>query len=352
MLVPERNKLQRGIARVLTLKPVRAYLHYSESNGGMLADAVTYRMLFGVFAGVVVGFSIASLWLSGNQEAMNRLIDAIDEVVPGLIGEDAPIKPDALTFSPGLSIAGIASLLGLFWAALGAIKQLRLAIREIAGTAQDRAPFFIVILRDLAIALIIAGGLGVAGAATFLGTAGVQWLLELVGWDGNGGLVNVATRSVVIVVVFLLDALLVAAMFRLLSGLRPPAKALIPGALIGGLGLSVLQQLSGLFVGGASSNPLLASFASLIALLLWFNLSVQVVLIASAYIATGIEDDDNRLRAKFGAASFAQRRVRRAERKVSIAAEELQSARDAEAEERDKLLVAQDERAAKADGDG
>ena len=59
-----------------------------------------------------------------------------------------------------------------------------------------------------------------------------------------------------------------------------------PGAFYGAIGLTVLQQLSSLFVGGAASNPLLASFASLIALLLWFNLSAQVILIAGAYIIT------------------------------------------------------------------
>ena len=47
----ERNFLQRTIAWALTLKPVRAFLLYSEHRGPMLADSVTYRTLFSVFAG-------------------------------------------------------------------------------------------------------------------------------------------------------------------------------------------------------------------------------------------------------------------------------------------------------------
>jgi membrane protein len=35
----------------------------------MLADSVTYRALFSVFAGVLLGFSIAALWLAGNPVA-------------------------------------------------------------------------------------------------------------------------------------------------------------------------------------------------------------------------------------------------------------------------------------------
>ncbi len=96
----------------------------------------------------------------------------------------------------------------------------------------------------------------------------------------------------------------------------------------------MLQQLSGLFIGGAKSNPLLASFASLIALLLWLNLSAQVMLIAGAYIVTGVEEESDRVRARFGAATFAQRRVQRAEVGVRVATDELERARAGEAKER------------------
>jgi membrane protein len=108
----------------------------------------------------------------------------------------------------------------------------------------------------------------------------------------------------------------------------------VPGALYGAVGLTVLQQLSSLFVGGAGSNPLLASFASLIALLLWLNLSSQVILIASAYIITGVDEAQDRVRARFGASTFLQRRVRQAENAVRVATEELKNARADEKKER------------------
>lgn len=106
------------------------------------------------------------------------------------------------------------------------------------------------------------------------------------------------------------------------------------GAIIGAIGLVALQQLSSLFVSGAGSNPLLASFASLIALLLWVNLSAQVILIAAAYIIVGAEEQHDRVHARFAAETFAQRRVRRAEHAVQAAVAELNEARDAEDAER------------------
>ena len=50
------NLIARITAWALRLKPVRAFLLYSEKRGPMLADSVTYRTLFSVFAGVLLGF--------------------------------------------------------------------------------------------------------------------------------------------------------------------------------------------------------------------------------------------------------------------------------------------------------
>ncbi|MFV0373709.1 MAG: YihY/virulence factor BrkB family protein, partial [Microbacterium sp.] len=94
------------------------------------------------------------------------------------------------------------------------------------------------------------------------------------------------------------------------------------------------------FVGGAARNPLLASFASLIALLLWFNLSAQVILIAASFIVTKHLEDHDRVRERFGARTLAQLRVRHTEDLTHIAARDLQSARDALARERENRTSA------------
>ena len=212
----------------------------------------------------------------------------------------------------------------------------RVAIRSIADRTTDDLMFLWVLLRNLGLAIGIGAGLVASAAATILGTAGVGIVTEWLGRPDEGPLEVLLTRVVTIVAVFALDALVVAAAFFLLSGVKPSGRALWSGALLGAVGLTVLQQLSGLFVGGASSNPLLASFASLIALLLWINLSAQVILIASAYIVTGVEEDRDRVRAKYGASTFAQRRVQRAERSVQTAVGELEAAREAERAEREE----------------
>lgn len=317
----------RITAWALARRPVRAFLRYSEHRGSLLADSVTYRALFSIFAGVLLGFSAAALWLSGNAEAWAALLDAVDRAIPGLVGPDALIKPDAVQAPAGLSIAGILSFVALIGAAIGAIGSLRTAMHTIADRPVDDLAWYWVILRNLGVAVGAGIALGASAVITVFGTAGLGTVADWMGLSHDHPLIAFGTRSIAIVVTFALDAVAIAALFRLLSGTRPAPRLLWPGALIGGLGLTVLQTLSGLFVGGASANPLLATFASLIALLLWVNLSVQVILIASAYIVEGIEESVDRVRTRHGADSFAARRVLRAEDAVRVASAELDKAR-------------------------
>lgn len=326
--------VSRSIAWALQRKPVRAFLLYSEHRGAVLADSVTYRTLFSVFAGVWLGFSIAALWLAGDPAAWQALVDAVNRVIPGLVGEDGLIKLDDITAPAGLTIAGVIATVGLAGAAIGAIGSLRTAMRAIADEMTDDVLFVWVLLRNLALAVGIGGALVAAAGVTFLGTAGVGILADLLGFADTNPLVQFGGWFVSLLVVFALDAIAVAVLFRALSGVRARKKTLWSGALLGAAGLTVLQQLSGLFVGGATSNPLLASFASLIALLLWLNLSSQVILIATAYIVTSVREEQDRVRYRFGATTFLQRRVQRAEDAVSAAARELEKARELEADER------------------
>ncbi|MFT3798745.1 YihY/virulence factor BrkB family protein [Microbacterium sp.] len=282
--------VKRIVAWAQTLTPVRAVMRYLDNHGALLADSVTYRTLFGVFAGVLLGFSIAGLWLAGNPQALQALVDAVDSTIPGLVGPDGLIDLDDATLPAGLSIAGILSLAGLVGAAIGAIASLHVAMRVLCGTASDDVFFVWVMLRNLALAVGVGAALVVSAAVTVLGTAGLGAVADWLGVGSGDPIVSWGSRWLAIFVTFALDAVAIAVLFRALSGVRAPARALWTGSLLGAVALTVLQQLSGLFVGGATHNPLLASFASLIALLLWINLSAQVILIATALIVTLTED--------------------------------------------------------------
>ena len=323
-----------AIRWALTRRPVRAFLLYSERRGPMLADSVTYRALFSVFAAVLLGFSIAALWLAGNPDAWDAIVAAVQAVVPGLIGENGGVNPDDLKEPISLSSAGAVSTIALIGSALGAVGSLRTAVRVLAGTAHADALFIWVLLRNLLLAAGVAVLFVAAAAVTFAGRLGITWISGLLGISEDSPVASWSIRIVSLVVVLALDTVLIAGVFRLLSGLRPSGRSLWIGALIGGIGLLVLQELSGLFIGGATSNPLLASFATLLALLIWLNLSTQVILISCAYIVTSEEERKDRVHARYGATTFPQRRVQRAEAEVALATSELREAQKAEREAR------------------
>lgn len=318
------------IAWALSLRLVRAFLLYGERRGPALADSVTYRALFSVFAAVLLGFSIAAQWLADNPVAWDTLVQTVSAVIPGLIGDDGVISTSALT--TGMRAVSIVSLVGLVLASIGAIGSLRSALRILSGTVFDGGFWLWVMARNFAFAIGIGLALVLSAALTYFATAGVGVVTGWLGISTSSVLAQVLTRGAGALVIFVLDAAIVAAIFLLLSGMRPPARALWAGSLLGALALTVLQQLSGLFVAGASANVLLATFGSLIALLLWLNLSAQAILLACTYIIVATEEA-RFVGAPSAPASFGERRLRRAELTIRTATDELLAAHAAAIEE-------------------
>lgn len=268
----------------LRLTPVQAVVRYFTLHGPMLADSVTYRALFSVFAGVFLGFAVAGVWLAGRPEAIAALVEALDAVIPGLVGEDGLITPEQLAQPVTWSVAGVLALGGLVGAAIGAIGSLRVAFRELADEPDDPRFFGWLMFRDFVFAIAFGAAFAVSAFIMVASTAALGTVFDWFGVSTRSPWFDALTRTVSVMLAFAIDACAIAAMFRLLSGIRVRARSLWRGALIGGLGLTGLQVLSGLFIGGALANPLFASFAALIALLIWLNLSSQVILIAGAYI--------------------------------------------------------------------
>ncbi|MFE6734072.1 YhjD/YihY/BrkB family envelope integrity protein [Microbacterium sp. NPDC057650] len=327
------------IRAALRLRPVRAVLLHLARRGPMLADAVTYRALFSVFAAVLLGFSVAALWLAGNDAAWNAVISAVDVALPGLIakdGEGGIVDPSSIRAPAGLTIAGALSAIGLIGSALGGIGSLRAAMRTMCGTAAEDVPWLRATARNLLLAVVIGATFLAAAFLTFASGVAVRWSAGAVGMPADSGAVFWSVRVLSLCIVLALNMVLIVAAFRALSGVRAPRRALWGGALGGAVGLLVLQELSGLFVSGAKANPLLASFASLLALLIWLNLSTQVILLTTAYIAIAAEESSDRVLSRHGAQTLAQYRLRRAEQDVAVATSALRQAQRAASDERDR----------------
>jgi len=186
-----------------------------------------------------------------------------------------------------------------------------------------------VVQRSIDAVQALAFGIGLVASAliSVLTTQLLEQLLELFGFDPDSTPSQIGVYTVTILVTVLINFGTLAGMYRVLSRLYIPWRNLIVGAALGAVALTVLSQASSYLLGGASRNPLLASFAVFVALLLWFNFVCMVILIAAAWIAVGMEDRGLSAR-RLSAAEAAQEQLRAAyARDLATARDEVVRAR-------------------------
>ena len=273
---------------------VRVFLYYSSAQGPLLASGLAYQAIFAIFAAVWVGFSVVGLIVAGNHDLQKPLIDLLSNAVPGLIKSSAhssgAIDPKVLLSSRAFTLTGIIALVGVLVTALGWLASARTAIRILFGLPQAKTSFIILKLRDLAvgvglgIALIISAALSVAGSAL------TTVLLPVIGVSEHSFIGAALGRVVTLAVMFALDAVTLGGLFSIMAGVRIPVRRLLGGSLVGAFALGVLKVLGGSLLGVSKNNPLLASFAVILGLLIFFNFVCQVILIAAAWIKVAMAD--------------------------------------------------------------
>jgi membrane protein len=185
---------------------------------------------------------------------------------------------------------GAIAVVILLFSALNWLASAREATRSIFELPNLEKNPLLLKAKDLGLAvgfgllLLISVGLSVVSTLAFA---------TVLDWLGirDSTTSSIVGRIITLGVMFLLDAVVLALLYRVLAGVRIPLGRLRQGALIGAVALGALKVLGNSLLGGASSNPLLAGFAVFLGLLIWFNLVCQVVLASSAWVAVGINDD-------------------------------------------------------------
>ncbi len=284
--------------RTLGLFPVRVWRHFLQHNGFLLAAGVSYQALFAIFAAIYLAFAIAGLWLGGSEEAVNGLIGIINNYIPNLILDEggvftpAQVQEIASNTSGFLGITGLIALGTVIWTAIGWVTFSRRAVRDIFGLEPDRRSYLLLKARDLLAALIFGVALIIGSALSSASAAVLSWLLSLLGWDAGSEGLNISIRIGTVLVSFVLLTGALAAMVRFLTGTSLHWGTIWPGALLGGAAMTVLQFGVGFLLSYTPSNPLLATFAIFVGLLLWFRVNGVVMLVAASWIAVAAQDRD------------------------------------------------------------
>lgn len=280
------------VTRVMNTRPARVFTHFGASRGPVLAAGMAYQAIFAIFAALWLVFSVAGLWLASNPQLMDQLFVLINQSVPGLIGPKGVgvVDPDTLGNTGALSWSSAIALVGLLATTLGWLNTTSQAVRGIFDMGQETTFFVLVKLRELGLGLLFGLALVVSAVFSILSTEALRWFLGLLGQGTDSFWFVASTQTVALLVVLIIDTITLAALFRVLSRVRIPVRNLLVGSVLGAVGLGVLKVLGAALLGGAARNPLLAGFAVIIGLLIWFNLTSTVTLMAAAWIAVGMQD--------------------------------------------------------------
>lgn len=287
------RRVSRWAKRVEGLRPYRVYINFSHADGNLRAAGMGYQSLFAVFAAVWIGFSIASYWIADNEKVFAALIALINRTVPGLIGTGTAqgVIPEAdLQNASAFGWTGLIAAVGLIWTAIGWLYYTRQAVRAVFGLSRDTTNYVLQKVRDLGLALVFGVLFVVSALVIIVSTQTLTLLLDLIGLSSDSFWTSVVTRSSGLVASVALNIVTLGAMFRVMSRVAIPWRNLFFGVLLGSLVMGGLSILGGLLFGGSYRNPLLATFAVFIGLLLWFNLMSRVILLSASWIAVGMFD--------------------------------------------------------------
>jgi membrane protein len=256
---------------------------YSSRRGGLLANGLAYGLLFAFFAGLWTLFSLLGLVVSGSSGLQGKVIAVVGNLVPGLA--HTLESTNALgKISGTLTWTGLVTLASFWWSITGWMDSLRSAVHAMFDGEDSSSDVIRTKLRDslgmllvflLLIMSTVAGavsggvvraGLQLVGAPT---DSFASWLLlDLVGFLSG----------------FVLNLMLFVVLMRVVAHISR-GRFILLGSMVGALAFSVMQLLGGRLIAGAATNPLLAPFAAIIGVLLWFNLMAQLIMYCAAFIA-------------------------------------------------------------------
>ncbi|QIK63114.1 YihY/virulence factor BrkB family protein [Leucobacter viscericola] len=277
--------------RAQLTRPYRAFSHFTDVGGNVLTGGMSYQALFAVFAALWVGFGVLGIVLGGNPELLDSLVTQINLLVPGLVaqnGEPGAISLDVLLKNRVLDWTSLVAGLTLVWVAMNWFTGTRRSIRLIFGLeVKQYRNALLLKARDLVLALAFFVALLVSAALTVLSSNVVNGFLSWLGADPDGWFFGGLGTLLRYGAMYAVDVIVLIAMHRFLAEVRVPFWPLLRGCLLGGAALLVLKIVGAAALGGASSNPVLATFAVFIGLLLWFNFICRTLLLTAAWIAVG-----------------------------------------------------------------
>ncbi len=286
-------------AKGLTRKPPIAHLlraneRFSGRLGNQFGAAVTYFSVLAVVPILLFAFSVTGLVLTViNPDALDFVIDQARSALSGF-GLSASGRTKVLNFVESSlrnwAAPGVVGVLSALYSGAGWAGNLKNAVRaqtvdNFDGQIREDDNIVIKTLKNLGILLGLLVSIVVTFAVTSISTTLSTAITSFTGLDQIGWL----TPALQIVPIFISIAagwLVFMYLFRVLPEEHESGPAMRRAALIGSIGLAVLQYGSTLVLKLFRNNTAIQLFGPVILVMLFLNLFARLILFAAAWMDT------------------------------------------------------------------
>ncbi len=235
---------------------VKVNTRYGELKGNNLAASVAFQSFVSIFPLMLVIVGVLGFLAAGDVDVTGKIVSNL-----GLTGEAAKIIGNAVSAAAENKAATAPiGLVGLLWSGLGLVNAIQYALDQV-WQVEDRG------MKDKAFGLMWLVG----AAVLFVGSAAVTTVINWL--PGVVAPLGILAGLVVSFGLWLWT-------FKVLPNRKMPWRALVPGALVGAVGMEILKVVGAIYVPRtvANSSALYGSLGVVFAVLAWLLLFSRLVL--------------------------------------------------------------------------
>jgi uncharacterized BrkB/YihY/UPF0761 family membrane protein len=241
---------------------------FGDDSAGNLAALIAYYGFLSVFPLLLVLITLLGLFFAHDAALQHRILHSAVGQFP-IVGRQLAGKNGVQSLHSGSVVGLVVGLLGLIWGSFGVSQAAQRAMAEVWNVPQVSRPGFLPRL-GRSVAFVVLLGVDVVLTTFLAGLVtlghGALWFQVLAALVGLG--VNIG---------------LYAAGFRILTPKSVSANDLLPGAVVGGVGWTVLQYVGALLVGHTLKNAsqTYGFFGSILGLISFLYLAAELCLYAA-----------------------------------------------------------------------
>jgi YihY family inner membrane protein len=241
---------------------------FGDDRAGMLAALMSYYGFLALFPLLLLLVTILGFALHGNPSLQDRVLQSTLSDLP-VIGDQLRTNIHSLRASP---VATIVGAVGLLWGSLGVTQASQFAMAQVWNVqGKDRPGFLTRLVRGLLFIGTLGLGIALTTALAQVGAFSADQTMWL-------RVVSIAAGVALNIGVYVVA-------FRVLTPRQIELRALVPGAVLGGIGWTLLQFLGTYLIDHQleHSSQVYGLFAVVLGLVSWLFLNAQLTMYAAEF---------------------------------------------------------------------